>query len=87
MQGNWTVCVPLKYFICMPDIQEAKCLESTVQILPPPLGASGGRGQKISIRANFAPCHIFMSVYALASMFKNTLSSNSFQVFSRSGKC
>ena len=36
MQGNWTVCVPLKYFICMPDIQEAKCLESTVQILPPP---------------------------------------------------
>ena len=35
-QINWTVCVPLKYLILMPDIQEAKCFEFTVQILPPP---------------------------------------------------
>jgi len=42
MQGNWTVCVPLKCLILMPDIQEAKCFEFTVQILPPPLGAPGG---------------------------------------------
>ena len=33
MQGNWTVCVPLKYIILMPDIQEAKCFEFTVQII------------------------------------------------------
>ena len=26
-----------KYHIRMPDIQEAKCFEFTVQILPPPL--------------------------------------------------
>ena len=36
MQGNWTVCVPLKYLILMPDIQEAKYFEFTVQILTPP---------------------------------------------------
>ena len=35
MQGNWTVCETLKYLILMPDIQEAKCFEFTVQILPP----------------------------------------------------
>ena len=34
MQGNWTVCVPLKYLILMPDIQEAKYIEFTVQIPP-----------------------------------------------------
>ena len=33
MQGNWTVCVPLKYLLL---IQEAKCFEFTVQIPPPP---------------------------------------------------
>ena len=36
MQGNWTACVPLKYLILMPEIQEAKCFKFTVQILPPP---------------------------------------------------
>jgi len=36
----WTVCVPLKYLILMPDIQEAKCFEFTVQISPPPLRSS-----------------------------------------------
>ena len=36
MQFNWTVCVPLKYLILIPDIQEAKCFEFTVQICPPP---------------------------------------------------
>ena len=41
MQGNWTVCVPLKYFILMHDIQEAKCFEFTVQT-PPPLGDPRG---------------------------------------------
>ena len=35
MQGNWTLCVPLKYQILMPNIQEAKCFEFTVQICPP----------------------------------------------------
>ena len=37
MQGNWIVCVPLKYLILIPDIQEAKCFEFTVKILPPAL--------------------------------------------------
>ena len=31
MQGDWTVCVPLKYLILVLDIQEAKCSEFTVQ--------------------------------------------------------
>ena len=35
LQGIWTECVPLKYLILMPDIQEAKCFEFTVKILPP----------------------------------------------------
>ena len=30
-------CVPLKYLKLMPEIQEAKCFECTVQISPPPL--------------------------------------------------
>jgi len=46
MQGNWTVCVPLMYLMLMSDIQEAKCFEFTVHILPPPLGAP--RGEQIS---------------------------------------
>ena len=33
----------------MPDIQEAKCYEFTVRILPPPLGAPRG-GQKFFLR-------------------------------------
>ena len=49
MQGDWTVCVPLKYLIhvrLLPDIQEAKCSEFTFQTLPPPLlGAPRGGGQ------------------------------------------
>ena len=43
MQGNWTVCETLKYLILMPDIQEAKCFEFTVQILPPPLNPLSSR--------------------------------------------
>ena len=42
----------------MPDVQEAKCFEFTVQILPPPLEAPS-RGQK-----NVRPPR-FISVYAL----------------------
>ena len=34
MQGNWTVCVPLKYRLLMSNIQEAKCLECSN--CPPP---------------------------------------------------
>ena len=34
MQGNWTVCVPLKYLIFLPDIQEANCFGAN---LAPPL--------------------------------------------------
>ena len=51
MQGNWTGCTCTVYLssYLMPDIQEAKCLEFTVQILPPPLGAPSG-GKKIAIR-------------------------------------
>ena len=48
----------------MPDIQEAKFFEFSVQSLPPPVGASS-RGQK-----NFAIPPRFISVYALASEFK-----------------
>ena len=49
LQGNWTVCVPLKFLTLMSDIQEAKCFEFTVQILPPPpLGAPRGEGGKKS---------------------------------------
>jgi len=51
----------------MPDIQEAKCFEFTVQI-PPPLGAPRGGAKKF--RANFAPPHRFISAYALRDDFK-----------------
>ena len=50
MQGNWTLCVPLKYLIA--DIQEVKCLEFTVKILHPPPASpiegprGGGEGPK-----------------------------------------
>ena len=60
MQGNWTVCVPLKHLIFMPDIQEAKCFEFTVQILPPPPRSSQGAANM------FCPPR-FISVYALAN--------------------
>ena len=52
LKVNWTVCVPSKYLIFMPDIQELKFSQFTVQMLtpPPPLKAPGGVGQK----ANFA---------------------------------
>ena len=51
----------------MPDIQEAKCYEFTVRILPPPpLGAPrGGQKNVLPLRANFAPPPRFISVYAL----------------------
>ena len=41
MQGDWTVCAPLKYLIVvrlMPDIKEVKCFIFTAQIVPPLLG-------------------------------------------------
>ena len=47
----------------MPDIQEAKCFEFSVQSFPPVRASS--RGQK-----NFALLARFISVYALASLFK-----------------
>ena len=53
MQGNWTLCVPLKYLIA--DIQEAKSLEFTIKILHPPSAShiegprGGGRAKKIFI--------------------------------------
>ena len=65
MQGNWTVCVPLKYLRLRPDIQEAKCFEFTVQMLPPPLGAFRGGANFLALRTNFALPTI-ISVYALA---------------------
>ena len=34
MQGNRTVCEPLKYLILMPDNQEVKCFEFTVFATP-----------------------------------------------------
>ena len=54
MQGHWTVCVHLKYLILMPDIQEAKCFEFKVQILPPPGGPWGAK-KNFVLRAHFAP--------------------------------
>ena len=49
----------------MPDIQEAKCFEFTVQILPsPPQGAPRrGGGQK-----KFRPHPRIISVYALGTL-------------------
>ena len=32
MQGNCTVCVPLKYLLLMPDIQEAKWVRQMLSI-------------------------------------------------------
>ena len=55
LQDNWTVCEPLEYLMLLPDIQEVKCFEFTVQMLPPPLGASLG-AKKIIVRfANILP--------------------------------
>ena len=60
----------------LPDIQEVKCFEFTVQMLPPPLGASLG-AKKIIVRfANILPPpHRLISVYALISdkVFKRGL--------------
>ena len=39
----------------MPDIQEAKCFEFIVQIVPPPLGAPSKVSQKM-----FAPQDLFL---------------------------
>ena len=39
----------------MPNIQEAKCFEFTVQI-PPPLGAPRGR-------QNFVPLYIYLDLF------------------------
>ena len=61
MQGNWTVCVPLKYLILMPDIQEAKCFEFTVQISPPPLGGPRGGKQFFALRKFRPPLSDFFS--------------------------
>ena len=46
MQGNWTVCVPLKYLILMSDIQKAKFFEFTVQMFAPPLEGGGLKNRK-----------------------------------------
>ena len=58
MQGNRTVCEPLKYLIRMPDNQEVKCFEFTVFATPYEL--LGGAKK-------FRPPRI-ISVYALASL-------------------
>ena len=47
----------------MPDIQEAKYYEFTVQIFPS-IGAPGGRGKKIALRTHIDPPR-FISVYTL----------------------
>jgi len=49
----------------MPDIQEAKCYEFTVRILPPPLVAPRGGQKKILRFAQILPPPRFISVYAL----------------------
>ena len=69
---NWTVFVPLKYLILMPNIQEAKCFEFTVQIQPPlpPIEALGGWQKKC--RAYFGPPPRFISVFALGDFSKFT---------------
>ena len=46
MQGNRTVCEPLKYLILMPDNQEVKCFEFTVFATPYEL---------LGVQKNFAP--------------------------------
>ena len=48
----------------MPDIQEAKCYEFTVRILPP-LGAPRGGQKKILRFAQILPPPRFIPVYAL----------------------
>ena len=62
MQGNWTVCVPLKYLILRPDIQEAKCFEFTVQMLPPPLGAFRGGGKFFGASHKFRPPYNYFCI-------------------------
>ena len=59
MQGNWTVCVPLKYLILMPDIQEAKYFEFTVQIFPS-IGAPGGGAKKLRFVHILPPIDLFL---------------------------
>jgi len=39
----------------MPDIQEAKCYEFTVRILPPLGAPRGGAKKNFALRANLAP--------------------------------
>ena len=63
MQGNWTVCVPLNYLILIHDIQEAKCFEFTVQILPLHR-SSGGGGEKNCALCTYCPPR-FISVNTL----------------------
>ena len=59
-------CVPLKYLKLMPDIQEAKCFECTVQILPPPL--------RSSLKKIRPPPLDFFSAYALDTFLSYQLS-------------
>ena len=65
MQGNWTVSIPLKYLILMPDNQEAKCFKFTYirNFAPPPRIFLGGGVQK------FFPPPRFFSVYAFGLDF------------------
>ena len=78
-----TVCIPLKYFVHMPDIQEAKCFELTVQILhSSPLEPPRGRG---GAKNSYRFAHIwtpptFVSVHALVwfSFYQVTFNLNYF---------
>ena len=58
MQGNWPVCVPLKYLILMPDIREAKCFEFP----PTPLELLGGGGKFFFTSRKFVSPPNFFSV-------------------------
>ena len=66
----------------MSDIQEAKCFEFTVQILPPPLGAPRRRQKNHFCFAQTLPPPRFISVYALVytNNFKNKYTANIDQI-------
>ena len=64
--GNWTVCVPLKYLVLMPDIQEAICFKYTALLSP--LGAPRGGGKKnVALRS---PPPLHLSLYTPLSFLQ-----------------